>query len=235
MPEAPGISAWSPAKTRNNHWVASQTQKLVSSASSLDNPRVLLYYVIAEYLGRARLRLPTPVLLPGESHGWRSLVGCSPWGRKELDTTEWLHFSLSCIGEGNGNPLHCYCLENPRDGGAWLGLHRVGHDWSDLAAAADKRLVLDLIWAMDWRVPPLWFPFFFFWYWDIINYGEILRAWLHECFPCVYTFCNYHPDEDIEYFHHHRKSLLASLPGSTHPPAPAGGNHCFGWVVINYW
>jgi len=64
---------------------------------------------------------PTPVLLPGKSHGRRSLVGCSPWGRKELDTTEWLHsyFSLSCIGEGNGHPLQCSCLENPRDGGAW--------------------------------------------------------------------------------------------------------------------
>jgi len=64
---------------------------------------------------------PTPVLLPGESHGWRSLVGCSPWGREESDTTERLHFhfSLSCIGEGNGHPLQCSCLENPRDGGAW--------------------------------------------------------------------------------------------------------------------
>ena len=64
---------------------------------------------------------PTPVLLPGKSHGQRSLVGCSPWGHKELDTTEWLHFhfSLSCIGEGNGNPLQSSCLENPRDGGAW--------------------------------------------------------------------------------------------------------------------
>ena len=49
----------------------------------------------------------TLVLLPEKSHGWRSLVGCSPWGYKELDTTEQLHFhfSLSCIGEGNGNPL----------------------------------------------------------------------------------------------------------------------------------
>ena len=64
---------------------------------------------------------PTPVLLPGKSHGWRSLVGCIPWGCKESDTTERLHFhfSLSCIGEGNGNPLQCSCLENPRDGGAW--------------------------------------------------------------------------------------------------------------------
>ena len=64
---------------------------------------------------------PTPVLLPGKSHGRRSLVDCSPWGRKESDTTERLpfHFSLSCTGEGNGNPLQCSCLENPRDGGAW--------------------------------------------------------------------------------------------------------------------
>ena len=64
---------------------------------------------------------PTPVLLPGKSHGRRSLVGCSPWGLEESDTTEQLHFhfSLSCIGEGNGNPLQCSCLENPRVGGAW--------------------------------------------------------------------------------------------------------------------
>ena len=64
---------------------------------------------------------PTPVLLPGKSYGWRSLEGCSPWGLEESDTTERLHFhvSLSCIGEGNGNPLQCSCLENPRDGGAW--------------------------------------------------------------------------------------------------------------------
>ena len=48
-------------------------------------------------------------------------MGCSPWGCEESDTTERLHFhfSLSCIGEGNGNPLQCSCLENPRDGGAW--------------------------------------------------------------------------------------------------------------------
>ena len=64
---------------------------------------------------------PTLVLLPGNSHGQRSLVVCSPWGCEESDTTERLpfHFSLSCIGEGNGNPLQCSCLENPRDGGAW--------------------------------------------------------------------------------------------------------------------
>ena len=61
------------------------------------------------------------VLSPGKSHGQRSLVGCSPWGPEESDMTERLpfHFSLSCIGEGNGNPLQCSCLENPRDGGPW--------------------------------------------------------------------------------------------------------------------
>ena len=64
---------------------------------------------------------PTPVLLPGKSHGRRSLVGCGPWGRYESGTTERLHFhfSLSCVGESNGNPLQCSWLDNPRDGGAW--------------------------------------------------------------------------------------------------------------------
>ena len=70
---------------------------------------------------------PTPVLLPGKSHGRRSLVGCSPWGREESDTTEQLHFhfSLSCIGEGNGNPLQCSCLENPRREAWWAAVYGV--------------------------------------------------------------------------------------------------------------
>ena len=83
---------------------------------------VLLYPFVCSRRGEGRRQWhPTPVVLPGKSHGWRSLVGCSPWGRYESDTTERLHFdfSLSCIGEGNGNPLQCSCLENPRDGGAW--------------------------------------------------------------------------------------------------------------------
>ena len=64
---------------------------------------------------------PTPVLLPGKSHGRRSLESYSPWGLWGSDTTEGhhFHFSLSCTGEGNGSPLQCSCLENPRDGGAW--------------------------------------------------------------------------------------------------------------------
>ena len=75
---------------------------------------------------------PTPVLLPGKSHGRRSLVGYSSWGHWGSDKTERLHFhfSLSCIGEGNGNPLQCSCLENPRDGGAW---------WAAVSGVAHSR------------------------------------------------------------------------------------------------
>ena len=89
----------------------------------------------ASIINRRRRWHSTPVLLPGKSHGWRSLVGCSPWGREELDRTErlHLHLSLSCIGEGNGNPLPCSCLENPRDGGAgWAAVYGVAQSWTRL-------------------------------------------------------------------------------------------------------
>ena len=78
---------------------------------------------------------PTPVLLPGKSHGWRSLVGCGSWGLEESDTTEHLHFHFSflCIGEGNGNPLECSCLENLRDRGAWwAAVYGVAQSWTQL-------------------------------------------------------------------------------------------------------
>ena len=78
---------------------------------------------------------PSPVLLPIKSHGWRSLVGCSPWGRYESDATERIHFhfSLSRNGEGNGNPLQCSCLENPRDGRAWwAAVYGVPQSWTRL-------------------------------------------------------------------------------------------------------
>ena len=72
----------------------------------------------------------TPVFLPGESQGWRSLVGCCLWGCTELDTTEatqqqgiflgvGLLGHMVVFGEGNGTPLQYSCLENPMDGGAW--------------------------------------------------------------------------------------------------------------------
>ena len=102
---------------------------------------------------------PTPVLLPGKSHGWRSLVGCSPWGRWESDTTERLHFhfSLSCTGEGNGNPLQCSCLENPRDGGTcWAArYHGVAQSQTQL-----KRLSSIYI-----------FTYFLFFVWSVFYIG----------------------------------------------------------------
>ena len=85
--------------------------------------------------GRRRQWQATPVLLPRKSHGWRSLVGYSPWGHNELVMTERLHFqfSLSRNGEGNGNPLQCSCLENPRDGRAWWAtVYGVAQSWTRL-------------------------------------------------------------------------------------------------------
>ena len=78
-------------------------------------------------------KMAAPYLLPGKFHRRRSLVGCSPWGHEESDTTERLHFhfSLSCIGEGNGNPLQCSYLENPRDRGAWwAAIYGVTQSWT---------------------------------------------------------------------------------------------------------
>ena len=78
---------------------------------------------------------PHSSTLAWKIHGQRSLVGSSPWGRKESDTTErlYFHFLLSCIGEGNSNPLQCSCLENPRDGEAWwAAVYGVAPSWTRL-------------------------------------------------------------------------------------------------------
>ena len=91
-------------------------------------PHQGLHWASPSSLFQRRQWQPIPVLLPGESHGQRSLVGYSPLGRGESDTTEQLHlhFLLSCTGEGNGNPLQCSCLENPRDRGAcWAAVYGV--------------------------------------------------------------------------------------------------------------
>ena len=89
------------------------------------------------YRGRRRQWDPTPVLLPGKSHGRRSLVDCSPWCLEESDTTEQLHFhfSLSCTGEGNSNPLQCSCLENLQGWGSLVGCQLWGHRESDTTEA----------------------------------------------------------------------------------------------------
>ena len=102
------------------------TEERPSSHIHTQNSNIpFLYVTNTEGIG-------TPVLLPGKSHGRRSLVGYGSWGHQESDTTEGLHFhfSLSCIEEGNGNPLQCSCLENPRDGGAW---------WAAVSGVAQSR------------------------------------------------------------------------------------------------
>ena len=93
---------------------------------------------------RRRQWHPTPVLLLWKSHGRWSLVGCSPWGHEESDTTERLHFhfSLSCIGGGNSNPLQCSCLEKPRDGRAWwAAVHGVAQSRTQLKRLSSSKLL----------------------------------------------------------------------------------------------
>ena len=81
---------------------------------------------------------PTPVLLPGKSHGWRSLVGCSPWGRYESDTTERLHFHALEREMATHTSVLAWRIPGTGEPGGLpsMGSHRVGHDWSNLAAGA---------------------------------------------------------------------------------------------------
>ena len=100
--------------------------------------RALASKLISELLWRRKWQ-PTTVFLPGKSHGWRSLTGYSPWGRKESDTTEPLHFTSlrftsASIGEGNGNPLSILAWQIPwtEEPGRLqsMGSQRFGHYWA---------------------------------------------------------------------------------------------------------
>jgi len=102
--------------------------------------------------------------LAWKSHGWRSLVGCSPWGCEELDTTEQLHFhfSFSCIGGGNGNLLQCSCLENPRDGGVcWAAIYGVAQSQTRLKwlSSNSSKVCPDMShYFLRDKVTPAWEP-----------------------------------------------------------------------------
>ena len=77
--------------------------------------------------------------------------GLQSMGLLRVDTTEQLpfHFSLSCIGEGNGNPRQCSCLENPRDGGAWwAAVHGVAQSQTRLKRLSSSSSSRCIIWAM---------------------------------------------------------------------------------------
>ena len=103
--------------------------------------------------GRRRQWHPTPVLLPGKSHGWRSLVACSPWGRDESDATERLHFHFHFHTLEKAMATHSSVLawRIPRMGEPGglpsMGPHRVRFDWSDLAAMSSY------IWVKKKKIP----------------------------------------------------------------------------------
>ena len=121
------------------HWISLQSKGLsrVFSNTTVQKHHffsIQLSLQSNSHIHRRRQWQPTPVLLPGKSHGQKSLVGCSPWGCEESNAMEQLHFhfSLSCIGKGNGNPLWCSCWRIPgmgkRGGLPSMGSHGVRHD-----------------------------------------------------------------------------------------------------------
>ena len=130
---------WKSKRSRNEH--------IVKLYLVLGVRKTNIYWYLNSYWWRRRWH-PTPIFLPGKSHGRRNLVGCSPWGREQSDMTEQLHFhfSLSCIGEGNGNPLQCSCLENPGDGGAWWaavsGVAQSRSQLKRLSSSSSSKLIL---------------------------------------------------------------------------------------------
>ena len=100
-------------------------------------------------------------MAPHSSTLAQSLVGCSPCGHWESNRTERRHFrfSLSCIGEGNGNPLRCSCLENPRDGGAcWAAVYGVAQSWTRLKRLSSSSVCICqccFLSSSHPRLPPL--------------------------------------------------------------------------------
>ena len=117
---------------------------------------------------RRRQWHPTPLLLPGKSHGREEPGRLQSMGSQRVGTTERLHFyfSLSCIGEGNGNPLQCSCLENPRDGAAWwAAIYGVAQSWTLLSnftltfhfRALEEKMATHssvLAWRIPWTEQP---------------------------------------------------------------------------------
>ena len=127
-------------------------------------------------LPKIRQWQPTPVLLPRKSHGQRSLGGYSPWGHEESDTTERLHFhfSLSFIGEGNGNPLQCSCLENPRDRGAW---------WAAINGVAQSRTWLKWLSSSSSNEKLL------LTFQDFLPHFSFIRMWSVCVWFCLHVAC----------------------------------------------
>ena len=128
----------------------------------------------------------TPVLLPGKSHEWRSLVGCSPWGHEELDTTEWLHFHALEKEMATHSSVLAWTIPGTGEPGGLpsMGSHRVGHDWSNLAAVAA------VIFIGASLCP---------WMWDIF-------FWWDPKFSCQWLFSS-----ELQLWSSHRRKLVHIL------------------------
>ena len=143
-----------------------------------------MIFLVGMYRYRRRQWHPTPVLLPRKPHGWRSLVGCSPLDRWGSDMTERLHFhfSLSCIGERNGSPLQCSCLENPRDGGAWWAtIYGVAKSRTQLKWLSSRDLLGCLHCPLSWGSTPSIFFFesvFLFPPWPASHFPARPTSWV---------------------------------------------------------
>ena len=153
---------WSGVPSPSPLYPATLLNSLISSSKFL-----ILSLGFSMYSIWRRQWQSTPVLLPGKSHGWRSLGDYSPWGHEESDMTEQLHFhfSLSCIGEGNGNPLQCSCLENPRDRGAWwAAVYGVTQSWTRLkrlsSSSSSMYSIMSSANSESFISFPIWIPFF---------------------------------------------------------------------------
>ena len=122
-----------------NPWNITKSDK---SCNTLIHLLFIPYLQVFSIKNQRRQWQPTPVLLPGKSHGWRSLVGYSPWGRKELDMTEQLHFHFHSLEKEMATHSSVIAWRIPGTGEPGglpsMGWHRVGHDWCDLAAVASK-------------------------------------------------------------------------------------------------
>ena len=145
---------------------------------------------MAKHTQQRRQWQPTPVLLPGKSHGWRNLVGCSPWGCKELDMTQWLHFHALEKEMATHSSVLAWRIPGTGEPGGLppMGLHGVRYDWSDLAAAADtlrESPTLLVVWitfmghffwvSFDWSS---WFA----WFWVCVWYPSGSSTWVYTSF-----------------------------------------------------
>ena len=124
-------------------WFIRNTLRFSSLSMMLAMGLSYIAFIMLRYVSSRRGKWhPTPVLFSGKSYGWRSLVGCSPWGREESDMTERLHFhfSLSCIGKemATHSSILAWKIPGTMEPGGLpsMGSHRVGHDWSDLAVSS---------------------------------------------------------------------------------------------------